>query len=118
MKKILIIEDDPLTNELLVKQLENNYKPIPTFNGKAGLKLAKQEKPDLIILDLLMSQLNGKEIFFRLKKDPDTKNIPVITLSLLNPKMVDLEPDAFVEKPYKEEVLIRTIEETFKAASM
>jgi two-component system, chemotaxis family, chemotaxis protein CheY len=82
MAKILIVEDD----ELLVKAYSRklgmaNYEVATAIDGIEGLEKAKQLKPDLILLDILMPRLNGIELLKTIKGDPELKAIPVIVLT-------------------------------------
>ncbi len=84
MKKILFIEDEAILQKTFGEILEaKNFKMISALDGEIGIKLAKKEKPDLILLDLLMPRKNGFEVLKELKEDPETKDIPVIVLTNL-----------------------------------
>jgi DNA-binding response OmpR family regulator len=84
MKKILFIEDEftlqKAFQELLTKE---GYKMISALDGETGLKLAKEEKPDLILLDLILPRIHGLDVLKALKEDQETKNIPIIILTNL-----------------------------------
>jgi len=85
--KILIVEDDSFLAGMYVRKLESkNFKVILASDGLQGLKLAKQESPRLILLDILLPKLDGFEILENLKKDPKTESIPVILLTNLSQK--------------------------------
>ena len=91
MKKILFIEDESTLQKTLGDVLaQEDYKVISALDGKIGLRLAKSEKPDLILLDLVLPKMHGFEILRELKKDPETEEIPVIILTNLE-KMEDVE---------------------------
>lgn len=82
MKKILFIEDEATLQEALGNVLkQTGYKVISALDGEIGLRLAKSEKPNLILLDLIMPKLNGFEVLKRLADDGETKDIPVIVLT-------------------------------------
>lgn len=85
MEKILIIEDDKFLKDLLIKQLEDSgYAVIHVMDGEEGLKKVKEEKPDLILLDLVLPGIGGFEFLEEVKKDSsENKNIPVLILSNL-----------------------------------
>lgn len=84
-KKLLVIDDDKRICSLLKLKLEKNgnNKVIFAQEGLQGIVLAKKEKPDLIILDIVMEGLQGSEVARMLSEKPETKDIPVIFLSSL-----------------------------------
>lgn len=91
MKTILFIEDESTLQKTFGDILtQDKYKMISALDGKIGLRLAKSEKPDLILLDLVLPSMHGFEVLKRLKQDPETKEIPVIILTNLE-KMEDVE---------------------------
>lgn len=81
-KRILIVEDDDFLLQMYVTKLElENFKVFGSINGVQGLKTAQREKPDLILLDLNLPEMDGFEVLERLKADDDTKGIPVLVLT-------------------------------------
>lgn len=79
MKKILIIDDEPQILLLSANRLEvNGYTVVTASSGEQGLKRIKKEMPDLVLLDQVMPGMNGWEVLDRLKKDPLTRDIPVL----------------------------------------
>jgi len=82
-KKILIIEDEYALVKSLKSVLSQKYKVVSAANGKEGIKKAIKDKPDLILLDLLLPDMFGLEILKQLKKDSQTKDIPVVVLTNL-----------------------------------
>jgi len=87
MKKILIIEDDKFLRELIAKKLlKENFEIFEAIDGEEGLKKIKEEKPDLILLDLILPGIDGFEVLAQIKKDPAMLSIPVIILSNLGQK--------------------------------
>ena len=84
MKKILFIEDEAALQEAMGEALkQNNYKVIKALDGEIGIRLAKSEKPDLILLDLMLPNKNGFEVLKELKSTEKAKDIPVIVLTNL-----------------------------------
>ncbi|MFB5615494.1 MAG: PleD family two-component system response regulator [Candidatus Nitrosomaritimum yanchengensis] len=84
-KKILIIEDEPLVARVYEKSLKfKEYDVISARNGKDGLDLIKKEKPDLVLLDVMMPEMNGMQVLEEAMTDPETKNIPIVMLSNLS----------------------------------
>jgi len=83
-KKILIVEDDKFLRELMSRKLrEEGYEVIEAMDGDAGLKKMKKEKPDLVLLDLILPEIDGFEVLATKKEDPEIAKIPVIILSNL-----------------------------------
>jgi len=86
-KKILIIEDDKFLRELIgQKLLKEGYDIVEAVDGEKGLKSIKDEKPDLVLLDLILPGMDGFEVLTKIKKDSDIAEIPVIILSNLGQK--------------------------------
>lgn len=112
--KILIV-DDVMSNVLLLKVLLKNekYNIVTANNGTEALSQVIEEKPDLILLDVMMPDLDGFEVCERLKKDKETAGIPIIFLTALNNtsdivKGFQVGANDFISKPFnKEELLIR-----------
>ena len=85
MTTLLIIEDDPLILRMYQQAFTFNdkHEALIADNGVDGLEKAHSEKPDAILLDIMMPTMNGLEVLKKLKADPDTKKIPVIMLTNL-----------------------------------
>jgi len=82
-KKVLIIEDYPATSKMISEILEmEGITTLVEPDGRKGLDLAVREKPDLILLDIMLPTMSGLEICSSLKTNPETKNIPVIMVSV------------------------------------
>ncbi len=87
LKKILIVEDDKfLLRAYKIKLAQAGFKLYAAEDGEKGVQMAKKYLPDLVILDLMLPKLTGFEFLKRVKKDPKTKSIPVIVLSVLGQK--------------------------------
>lgn len=119
-KKILIVDDEPEIAALLKARLEKNgYSVITADNEESCLKKVGKEKPDLIILDVLLPGVGGYAICERLKKNPETKDIPVIMLTALigeSAKARGIESGAkyLISKPYDPEDLLWLIKDSIK----
>lgn len=84
MKKILIIEDDKFLRELIAKKiLSEGMDAIEAKDGEEGLKKLEEEKPSLVLLDLILPGIDGFEVLAQIKKDPTLPQIPIIILSNL-----------------------------------
>ena len=123
-KKVLIVDDDPdvrLFNATVVE--ESGFTPIEAANGEEGLKLIKKDRPDLVILDVLMPKQSGIRLYRELKTDKSLIGIPVIMLSgvakrtfLRSQKALTEfgdkpvpEPENYLEKPVEPDELAREI---------
>lgn len=84
MAKIALIEDDALLVRMYQKKLESDgFEVVTAEDGKSGLDLIAKEKPDLVLLDIMMPVMNGFEVLEQLKKEESTKKIPVVILTNL-----------------------------------
>jgi two-component system phosphate regulon response regulator PhoB len=123
-KKVLVVDDDPDVRLFSVTVLEENgFTPLEAANGEEGLKMIKQEKPELIILDILMPRQSGIRLYRELKTDKSLKDIPIIILSGIAKKtflrsqkaLTEFggkevpEPKVYLEKPVEPEVLAEEI---------
>jgi CheY-like chemotaxis protein len=90
-KTILVIDDESVLQKALGEFLSTQgYSALPALDGETGLALAKEKKPNLILLDLVMPKKNGFEVLQLLKRDPTTKDIPIIVLTNLA-EMADID---------------------------
>jgi CheY-like chemotaxis protein len=84
MKKVLLVEDDDMMLRMYKKVFTfGGFEVIVAENGEDGLARAKETKPDLIILDVMMPKMNGLELLDKLKDDPKLKQIPTVMLTNL-----------------------------------
>lgn len=82
MKKILIVEDEDIIIELLEKKLtQEGYEISIAHNGEEGLKMVKEIKPDIVLLDIVMPKKSGYEVMEEMNKDPELNKIPIIIIS-------------------------------------
>src|SRR5690606_6539753 len=116
MKKILLIEDDTVVRENTAELLElSDFEVITASNGKIGVALAKKEKPDIVVCDIMMPELDGYGVLQALAEDPETMQIPFIFLSARTEhkdirRGMDLGADDYLTKPFEEEELLSAIE--------
>lgn len=86
-KKIVVIEDEQiLLRALNIELLSNGFEVLSAKDGESGLKLVREEEPELVLLDLILPKMHGFEVLESLKSDETTKKIPVIILSNLGQK--------------------------------
>lgn len=139
-KKLLIVDDEPDAISFISTVLEDNdYDYISADNGVQGIELARKEKPDAILLDLIMPEKSGIMMFQELKKDPELRDIPIIVVSgasevtgvdfknfIFKPIKREKDstgtggaseyftPEDFIEKPINPDVLIKSIKKVLK----
>ncbi len=120
-KTILVVDDEKHIVRLVQINLERaGYKVITAQDGKEGLQKAQQEKPDLIVLDVMMPYMDGFEVLKHLKKDPETRNIPVI---MLTAKAQDADVfrgwkegvDTYLTKPFNPMELLSFVKRIFQS---
>ncbi len=124
-KKVQIIEDESHIKALLIQTLETAFEDIiddeeleilEANDGVEGLKIAKQEHPDLIFLDIMIPKIDGFEVCKKLKEDPSYKNTYIIMLTAKG-QVVDKEKglsvgaNEYVTKPFNPDFIISKVEE-------
>jgi CheY-like chemotaxis protein len=116
MPKILLVEDDPVQVELIRKHLESSgYNLVIAKTGQEGIKLAQKEKPDLILMDMIMPGMHGLEAIIKLKENPLTEGIPIMALTIMSsPKFIQecyrAGIIAYIKKPYDPKILRESVE--------
>ncbi|MCK4805453.1 MAG: response regulator [Spirochaetes bacterium] len=115
-KTVLIVEDSPETLELLRRVVEKGgYKTVLANDGEKGLNYARRYMPDLIVLDRLLPRMNGLQVCKKLKNEPDTEDIPIIFLSVLDGEKdiiggLKAGADDYMKKPFSPDELLARIE--------
>ncbi len=122
MKTILVIEDEPemRRNLTIILRLEK-YHPLGAENGRVGVELARKERPDLILCDVMMPELDGHGVLQALRQDPGTALIPFIFLTAKGEKDdlrsgMNLGADDYLTKPVAKAELLQAIEARLRRA--
>ncbi|MGB7293953.1 MAG: response regulator [Candidatus Aminicenantales bacterium] len=116
MAKILLVEDDSIQIELIKKYLEpQGHIVVVAKNGQEGIKLAREDRPELILMDMIMPGMHGLEATIKLKEDPLTVGIPIMALTIMSsPKFVQECYRAgvigYIKKPFNPNVLLESVE--------
>ncbi len=116
--RIMIVDDEPINLKILGAKLSSeNYEIIHAFSGQEALDKTEEEHPDLILLDIMMPGMDGYEVMKRLKKNPETRDIPIIIVTVLvameeKLKAMEAGADEFLNKP------VNTIEIQTRVKSM
>jgi len=128
-KRVLVVDDELDMRTFLTTLLETSgYKPISAADGKEGMEVAREKKPSVIILDVMMPNESGISMYRELKNDPELKDIPVVMVSALSKKtffhsqkVLDEykgekipEPADYIEKPPEPEDILEAIQNCLK----
>lgn len=114
-KRILVIDDEPeLVKAIQIRLEQAGYGVLTAYDGMGGIARAREEKPDLIILDLIMPRMDGFEVCDRLRKDPETAFIPVVVLTAMEQeeaakKALSAGAKGYMVKPLEQEILLFTV---------
>jgi len=116
MTKIMLVDDEPDVIYLVKKILEKKgYEVVEIYSGKECLERVEEEKPDLILLDIMMPGIDGWEVARTLKSKPETKGIPIVMLTVrVSEESVEksfkyAHADAHIGKPINTEKMVNTI---------
>ena len=118
--KILVVDDEPDALEVLgFKLREAGFTPLFAGDGLKALALARSERPDLVVLDLMLPELDGLEVCKLMRRDPSTAGIPVLMLTAKAAEMdrvvgLELGADDYVTKPYSPRELVLRIRKLLK----
>ena len=121
--KILIVEDEQGVVDLLRKALEHEgFQVIAAYNGQAGLQAVSEARPDLIILDLTLPELDGFELCRRIRRQPETARLPILVLSGRTEEvdkvvMLELGADDYVTKPFSPKELVARVKTLLRRVS-
>lgn len=117
-RKVLVVDDDPVTRYLLLRVLsKNNFEVSLAVNGKEGLAVYRKSRPDLIILDIKMPVMDGFEFIARFKARFDIKETPIIILSSLTNQQDVFQHEGindYIVKPFKSAQLLKKIRQRLR----
>jgi len=127
-KKILLVDDDADFVEAIKIILENkSYDVSVAHDGKEGLKKVETEKPNLIILDVMMPEMDGYEVCAKLKADPQYEHIPILLLTAVGEAItttkytremgMKMEADDYIPKPVELMELVERVEKLFRISA-
>ena len=115
-KKVLIVDDEPNVRRLSRKILNNTFDVVESEDGRQAIEIANTQKPDVILMDMMMPRMDGLSACHAIKKDPTTKSIPVIMVTVigfeLNIKLSQqMGATGYVTKPFSSQDLLDKIAE-------
>ena len=117
---LLVIDDDPLAHDLVKRKLRADaYNIVSALDGADGLIKARDQRPDLILLDILMPGKDGWTVLAELRADPDLSDIPIIVISMLDDDQsaTALGASAYMTKPVDRDRLVNNIQDIFGEAT-
>jgi len=120
-RKILIVDDDSDFVEAVTLILRpKKFEVVAAYNGKEGIEKVKSERPDLVVLDVMMPEKDGYTVCKELKSDPQWSHIPILLLTAVVSHVpttrftqqmgMETEADDYIDKPVEPEVLVKRIE--------
>jgi two-component system alkaline phosphatase synthesis response regulator PhoP len=113
-KKVLIADDELYIGQLVKRALGTDYTVLAANNGEEAVELACSQKPDIILMDILMPKLDGYSACYQIKRDEATRAIPVVMLTGighdLNKKLAEgMGADGYITKPFNAKTLLDTV---------
>ncbi|MBC5994532.1 response regulator transcription factor [Pontibacter cellulosilyticus] len=115
MKTVLVIEDNMFVRENIAEMLMlANYKVLKAENGKAGIEQALQQKPDIVVCDIMMPLMDGYAVLQEFKKAPELEDIPFVFLSAKSKSEniregIEAGADDYITKPFQESELLNAV---------
>ncbi len=121
--KVLIVDDELLNRELLEAILHEQYEVITACNGQEALSKVSSECPDIVLLDIIMSDINGYEVCRQLKKNKETSIIPVVMITVLKEKderikAIEVGADDFLSKPVDPTEVLTRVKSLLRVKSL
>lgn len=125
MAKILVVDDEPDMVNMIKAALESaSHQVVTAYNGQEGIEKARKEKPDAIVLDIMMPVKDGFVACKELKEDPLCKDIPILILTAVSEHFantryaksmgLDLDAEDYIDKPIDPKVLLARLEKLLK----
>lgn len=120
-RKVVVVEDEPEMIDLMRLILSRKgFEVVGANGGVRGLETIRAEKPDIVLLDLMMPEMDGWQVYQQLKADPNTENIPVVVVTAKAQnidKVLGLhiaKVDDYISKPFSLQELVDRVEEVLK----
>jgi len=122
-KKVLIVDDEPGVRQLVQRILSKSYAVLEAQDGAEAVDVTRSQKPDIILMDMMMPKVDGLTACYMIKKDEATKEIPVVMITAigydLNKRLSQdiMGADGYITKPFTPQDLQTTIEQFFGGGS-
>lgn len=114
-QKILIVEDERDINDMLARVLEaGGYQTVPAYTGTEGFALLEQEKPDLMLMDLMLPEIRGEELLWKIRREKRC-NVPVVVITARGAvrekvDMLNAGADDYITKPFQPEEVVARVD--------
>jgi CheY-like chemotaxis protein len=113
--KVLIADDEPDIRLMVNRMLGKEYVILEAANGKEAVNVARLQRPNLILMDIMMPDMDGYSSCSAIKSDPDTKDIPVVMLTGIEHELnvrlgIEMGADGYITKPFSLEELLETVD--------
>jgi CheY-like chemotaxis protein len=113
-RKILIVDDEPSVRRLVGTMLKKKFLVLEAEDGSQAIDIACIEKPDLILMDIMMPKMDGYTSCYTLKQEPATRSIPIIMLTAIDLKLnlkfsQEIGADGYITKPFTKKALLDNI---------
>jgi len=114
-KKVLVVDDEENVRRLLRSMLGNKYIVLEAKDGEVAVDIARSQRPDIILMDIMMPNMDGYTACHTIKQDPATKTIPIVMVTAvgqkLNKKLAkEMGADGYITKPFSLLELLNTVE--------
>ena len=118
MKKVLVVDDEPALLDVVSQVLaDEGYAVATARDGEHALRLAERERPDLVLMDVMMPRLDGRDTLRRLREHPDLRNVPVILTSAGIPSAQIESGVTFLRKPFDLDRLLALVARMLRDSS-
>jgi two-component system alkaline phosphatase synthesis response regulator PhoP len=121
-KKVLVVDDEPGVRQLVSKILSREYVVVEAKDGEEAINAVRSQSPGIVIMDMMMPKMDGLTACYTIKKDPTTRNIPIIMLTAIDQELnirlstTVMGANKYMTKPFNAQELLVTIKQLLDIA--